>query len=35
MIDALRKPFTIFAGLLTVFVAAWGVGKIDVSIKKR
>ncbi|KAJ6029677.1 hypothetical protein N7499_000824 [Penicillium canescens] len=35
MMDALRKPFTIFAGLLTVFVAAWGIGKIDVSIKKR
>ncbi|OQE96395.1 hypothetical protein PENNAL_c0001G02483 [Penicillium nalgiovense] len=35
MIDALRKPFTIFAGLLTVFVAVWGIGKIDVSIKKR
>jgi hypothetical protein len=35
MIDALRKPLTIFAGLLTVFVAAWGIGKIDVSIKKR
>ncbi|KAI3128805.1 hypothetical protein DTO027I6_629 [Penicillium roqueforti] len=35
MVDALRKPLTIFAGLLTVFVAAWGVGKIDISIKKR
>ncbi|KUM57916.1 hypothetical protein ACN42_g9258 [Penicillium freii] len=35
MVDALRKPLTVFAGLLTVFVAAWGIGKIDVSIKKR
>ncbi|KAJ5567147.1 Ribophorin I [Penicillium sp. DV-2018c] len=35
MMDALRKPFTIFAGLLTLFITAWGIGKIDVSIKKR
>ncbi|CAG8089203.1 unnamed protein product [Penicillium salamii] len=35
MFDALRKPFTLFAGMVTVFVAAWGVGKIDISIKKR
>ncbi|KAJ5169282.1 Ribophorin I [Penicillium coprophilum] len=35
MFDALRKPLTIFAGMLTVFVAAWGIGKIDISIKKR
>ncbi|PWY92947.1 oligosaccharyltransferase alpha subunit ostA [Aspergillus heteromorphus CBS 117.55] len=33
--DSLRKPVTITAGLLTVFVAAWAVGNIDVSIKKR
>ncbi|KAI2787375.1 hypothetical protein POX_f07739 [Penicillium oxalicum] len=33
--DALRKPLTIFAGLLTVFVGIWAVGKLDVSIKKR
>jgi oligosaccharyltransferase complex subunit alpha (ribophorin I) len=35
MFDALRKPFTFFAGMLTVFVAAWSIGKIDISIKKR
>ncbi|KAJ5179919.1 hypothetical protein N7492_003129 [Penicillium capsulatum] len=33
--DALRKPLTIFGGLLSVFAAAWLVGKLDVSIKKR
>ncbi|BDD55722.1 dolichyl-diphosphooligosaccharide--protein glycosyltransferase subunit 1 [Monascus purpureus] len=34
-LDALRKPFTITAGVLAVFVIAWLVGNIDVSIKKR
>ncbi|EAW13827.1 dolichyl-diphosphooligosaccharide--protein glycotransferase subunit OST1 [Aspergillus clavatus NRRL 1] len=33
--DGLRKPFTITAGLFTVFAAAWFVGSLDVSIKKR
>ncbi|PYH47737.1 dolichyl-diphosphooligosaccharide--protein glycotransferase subunit OST1 [Aspergillus saccharolyticus JOP 1030-1] len=33
--DGLRKPVTITAGLLAVFVAAWVVGNLDVSIKKR
>lgn len=33
--DTLRKPFTIIAGLLSVFIAAWAIGNIDVSIKKR
>lgn len=33
--DALRKPLTIFAGLVSVFFAAWALGNIDVSIKKR
>lgn len=32
--DSLRKPFTIFAGVFLVFVGAWGVGQLDVSIKK-
>lgn len=31
----MRKPATIATGLLTVFVAAWAIGNIDVSIKKR
>lgn len=31
----MRKPVTITAGLLTVFVALWAIGNIDVSIKKR
>ncbi|PKY02946.1 putative oligosaccharyl transferase subunit [Aspergillus campestris IBT 28561] len=33
--DSLRKPATITAGLLATFIAAWAVGQIDVSIKKR
>ncbi|KAJ5102798.1 hypothetical protein N7532_003327 [Penicillium argentinense] len=33
--DALRKPLTFFGGLLSVFVAVWFIGNIDVSIKKR
>lgn len=32
---ALRKPLTISSGLLAVFVTAWLVGKLDVSIRKR
>ncbi|OOQ82105.1 oligosaccharyl transferase subunit [Penicillium brasilianum] len=35
LVDALRKPLTIFAGLLTVFVGIWFIGNLDVSIKKR
>ncbi|KAF9882684.1 dolichyl-diphosphooligosaccharide--protein glycosyltransferase subunit 1 [Aspergillus nanangensis] len=33
--DSMRKPVTITAGLLTVFVAAWAIGNVDVAIKKR
>ncbi|RLL99247.1 hypothetical protein CFD26_103536 [Aspergillus turcosus] len=33
--DSLRKPLTITAGLFTVFVTAWLIGNLDVSIKKR
>lgn len=33
--DALRKPLTITAGVLSIFAAAWAIGSIDVSIKKR
>ncbi|KAL3471687.1 Ribophorin I [Aspergillus californicus] len=33
--DAMRKPVTFTAGLLSVFVAVWFIGTIDVSIKKR
>jgi oligosaccharyltransferase complex subunit alpha (ribophorin I) len=35
LMDTLRKPLTIFGGLITVFVAAWFIGSIDISIKKR
>ncbi|KAL1955359.1 hypothetical protein VTO42DRAFT_8641 [Malbranchea cinnamomea] len=31
----LRKPLTIFTGMLSVFVAAWIIGNIDISIKRR
>nr|KMM65510.1 ribophorin I [Coccidioides posadasii RMSCC 3488] len=30
-----RKPMAVFVGMLSVFVAAWVIGNIDVSIKKR
>ncbi|KAI9812039.1 MAG: dolichyl-diphosphooligosaccharide--protein glycosyltransferase subunit 1 [Pycnora praestabilis] len=30
----LRKPITIFLGVLSVFVMAWGIGRLDVSIGK-
>ena len=31
---AVRKPLTIFAGIIVVFVAAWGIGNLDTSIGK-
>lgn len=31
----LRKPITIFAGVMAVFATAWFVGSIDVSIGKK
>ncbi|KAI9769042.1 MAG: dolichyl-diphosphooligosaccharide--protein glycosyltransferase subunit 1 [Geoglossum umbratile] len=31
----LRKPFAIFVGVMTVFIAAWGVGQLDTSIGRR
>ncbi len=31
---AFTKPITIFAGVFAVFVAAWGIGQLDVSIGK-
>ena len=30
--SALRKPLTVFAGILAVFGTAWLVGNVDVSI---
>ncbi|KAL4806458.1 Ribophorin I [Aspergillus unguis] len=33
--DGMRKPITITLGLFSVFAAAWAIGNIDVSIKKR
>ncbi|CAI7586595.1 unnamed protein product [Penicillium pancosmium] len=35
LMDALRKPLTLFGGLLSVFIALWAISNIDVSIKKR
>lgn len=32
---AFRKPVSIFLGIFSVFVAVWGVGRIDVSIGKQ
>ncbi|KAI4162363.1 MAG: hypothetical protein LQ342_004077 [Letrouitia transgressa] len=32
---ALRKPLTIFGGILAVFVTAWAVGQLDVSIGRQ
>ncbi|KAK2740222.1 dolichyl-diphosphooligosaccharide--protein glycosyltransferase subunit 1 [Onygenales sp. PD_40] len=34
-LEILRKPLTIAAGLFGVFVTVWGLGRLDVSIKKR
>ena len=31
----LRKPFTIFASVLTLFIAAWGIGSLDISIRAK
>ena len=31
---AYRKPITIFAGILAVFVTTWGISRLDVSIAK-
>ena len=31
---AFRKPVTIFLGVMAVFVTAWAVGKLDISIGK-
>ncbi|KAL8675082.1 MAG: hypothetical protein Q9168_000565 [Polycauliona sp. 1 TL-2023] len=32
---AFRKPITIFLGIAAVFVTAWGIGRLDVSIGKQ
>ena len=32
--SALRKPLTIFLGIMSVFVTAWGINMIDTSIGK-
>lgn len=31
----LRKPFSIFAGVLFVFAAAWGIGNLDMGIGRK
>jgi len=31
---AYRKPITIFAGIMTVFLTAWSIGRLDVNIAK-
>lgn len=32
---AFRKPLTVFAGVLAVFVAAWAIGQVDISIGRK
>ena len=32
--SALRKPLYLFSGVLAVFLAAWAIGHLDVSIAK-
>lgn len=32
---AFRKPLSIFTGVLGVFVAAWAIGRVDISIGKK
>lgn len=34
-VASLRKPVVIFAGVAALFVAAWAVGNLDVSIRSR
>lgn len=31
----LRKPFIVFASMMSVFVAAWVVGKVQVGFSKK
>ncbi|KAH0537879.1 hypothetical protein FGG08_005431 [Glutinoglossum americanum] len=35
LIASLRKPFTISLGVISLFIAAWGIGQLDTSIGKR
>jgi len=35
LLASLRKPVTIVVGTMAVFVAAWVVGRLDVSIGKK
>lgn len=32
---SLRKPLTIFAGVIALFFTAWAIGNLDVSIKAK
>ena len=34
LLAAFRKPLIIFAGVMAVFVTAWGIGTLDISIGK-
>ena len=33
LLAGLRKPLVIFGGALALFIAAWGIGSLDVGIK--
>lgn len=34
-VAGLRKPFVIFTGAMSLFVAAWAIGSLDVAIKAK
>ena len=35
LFDTLRKPFIVFSSMMTVFVAAWAVSKVEVGFAKK
>jgi len=35
LIAGLRKPLAIFGFVISLFVAAWGIGQLDVSIRGK
>jgi len=35
LLAGLRKPLVIFGGVLSLFIAAWAIGSLDVGIKAK
>ena len=35
LLAGFRKPIVIFTSVITLFIAAWGIGTLDVSIKGK